>query len=394
MSDSFTEVTNQSWSSRLGGSIKGILFGIVLFIAAFPLLFWNEGRAIKTEKSLEEGAAAVVSISPEAIDPANEGKLVHTSGMTATDESLQDSQFNIAVNAISLSRKVSIYQWQESSESHTEKESGGGTKTTKTYSYSKQWSSTLSSSSSFKHPEGHQNPASKPYENQTWYANNVTIGQFKLNSSQIRQIRGAQAIPITKSNLPASGNATISGQDIYLGDPSKLQIGDARISFQAIKPGQISLIAQQQQNTFMPYTTSFGETIQLLTSGHVSAIQMFETELSKNTILTWIIRLVGFLVMTLGLSLIFKPLSVLGDVVPFIGNVLEGGIGIAAGLISFALSLSIIAVAWIFYRPLIAAVLIAIVFAVLYLLKKKVSDNKEAASTISPAKPSPPPTVY
>lgn len=390
MSDSYTEVTNQSWGGRLGGSIKGILFGLVLFIAAFPLLFWNEGRAIKTEKSLEEGAAAVVSISAEAIDPANEGKLVHTTGMASTEESLQDSQFNIALNAISLSRTVSIFQWQESSESHTEKEMGGGTKTTKTYSYSKQWSSSLSSSSSFKHPEGHQNPVSKPYENQTWYADNVTLGQFKLNTSQIRQIKGAQAIPVTKSNLPASGNATISGQDVYLGDPSNPQVGDTRISFQAIKPGQISLIAQQKSNTFMPYTTSFGETIQLLTSGQVSAKQMFETELSHNTILTWIIRLVGFIVMTLGLSLIFKPLSVLGDVVPFIGSILEGGIGIIAGLVSFALSLITIAVAWFFYRPVIAAVLIAIVFATLYLLKKKVTDKKASPNEATPGKP----TVY
>ena len=394
MSDSFTEVSNQSWGSRLGGSVKGILFGIVLFFAAFPLLFWNEGRAIKTEKSLEEGSAAVVSISPEAIDPANEGKLVHTSGMAATDELLQDSQFNIDINAISLSRKVSIFQWQESSESHTEKELGGSTKTTKTYSYSKQWSTTLTSSSSFKHPEGHQNPASKPYENQTWYADNVTIGQFKLNSSQIREITGSQAVPITKSNLPASDNAVISGQDLYLGDPSKPQVGDTRISFKIIKPSQISLIAQQKNNTFMPYTTSFGETIQLLTSGNVSAKQMFETELSNNTILTWIIRLAGFLIMTIGLSLIFKPLSVLGDVVPFIGNVLGGGIGIVAGLLSFALSLITIAVAWIFYRPLIAAVLIAIVFAILYLLKKKTSGKKETTTTVSPGKPPVSPTVY
>ena len=40
-----TEVSVESWGSRLGGAFKGILVGIILFILAFPLLFWNEGRA-------------------------------------------------------------------------------------------------------------------------------------------------------------------------------------------------------------------------------------------------------------------------------------------------------------------------------------------------------------
>ncbi len=53
--DSFTEVSSQGWFSRIGDSIKGILFGIFLFIAAFPLLWWNEGRSVERYNSLKEG---------------------------------------------------------------------------------------------------------------------------------------------------------------------------------------------------------------------------------------------------------------------------------------------------------------------------------------------------
>ena len=74
--DTFTEVTDQSWFSRIGGSIKGVLVGLILFVAAFPVLFWNEGRAVKTARSLTEGAAAVIEVSADAPDPGNEGKLV------------------------------------------------------------------------------------------------------------------------------------------------------------------------------------------------------------------------------------------------------------------------------------------------------------------------------
>ena len=62
-SDSFTEVTHQSWGSRLQEQATQSLVGFVLFLAAFPLLFWNEGRAVDGHKALEEGKA-VVAVYP------------------------------------------------------------------------------------------------------------------------------------------------------------------------------------------------------------------------------------------------------------------------------------------------------------------------------------------
>ena len=72
-----TETTTIGWGSRLGGSVKGILFGLLMFVAGFPLLFWNEGRAVTDTKTNEEGAASVVEAQAGEIDPAQEGRLVH-----------------------------------------------------------------------------------------------------------------------------------------------------------------------------------------------------------------------------------------------------------------------------------------------------------------------------
>lgn len=44
--DRFTEVSHTSWGGCIRTSFKGLLFGLVLFLGAFSLLFWNEGRAI------------------------------------------------------------------------------------------------------------------------------------------------------------------------------------------------------------------------------------------------------------------------------------------------------------------------------------------------------------
>lgn len=100
--DRHTLVTRQSWGSRLGNSLKGVIVGLILFLLAFPLLFWNEGRAVRQKRALEEGAAAVTSVASERVESANEGQLIHLSGVATVSETLSDAQFEVAVTALRL----------------------------------------------------------------------------------------------------------------------------------------------------------------------------------------------------------------------------------------------------------------------------------------------------
>ena len=70
MNDQFRSVRNVGIGSRLVESIKGVLVGILFFLGSFPLLFWNEGRAVRRAKDLEEGRGAVVAVAAETVDPA------------------------------------------------------------------------------------------------------------------------------------------------------------------------------------------------------------------------------------------------------------------------------------------------------------------------------------
>jgi hypothetical protein len=45
--DIFAEVTSRNVFQHLGGSLKGIMFGGILFLGSFPVLFVNEGCAMK-----------------------------------------------------------------------------------------------------------------------------------------------------------------------------------------------------------------------------------------------------------------------------------------------------------------------------------------------------------
>ena len=49
--DEYVEQTTTGLGSRLAQSIKGVALGIVLFIIAFPVLWFNEGYAVKTARS-------------------------------------------------------------------------------------------------------------------------------------------------------------------------------------------------------------------------------------------------------------------------------------------------------------------------------------------------------
>ena len=52
MSDEVTEVSYQSWFSRIGGALSGMFVGLFLFVVAFPILFMNEGRALHRAQDL------------------------------------------------------------------------------------------------------------------------------------------------------------------------------------------------------------------------------------------------------------------------------------------------------------------------------------------------------
>jgi Transmembrane protein 43 len=177
MADQFSEISSESWFGRIGSSIVGILFGFIFILVSLALLSWNEGRSVKTAKSLQEGAASVVSVEPSPVNPSNENKLIHVSGQVITsDELLKDPAFAITAHVIRLSRNVAMYQWKEEEKSETKNKLGGGTETVKTFSYEETWSDKRIDSSKFKHPQDHTNPAAMIAQNYTAIAQQVSLG--------------------------------------------------------------------------------------------------------------------------------------------------------------------------------------------------------------------------
>lgn len=385
--DVYEEVSNKSYGGRLKESLKNILMGFGLVIGAFVLLFWNEGRSVQTYKTLKEGESLVVSVESAKIDSSMNNKLIHTTGKANTTTSITDPILGVSSTALILERTSEMYQWTERTEEKTEKELGGGERTVTRYYYEKKWSSSVHDSSTFKRSAGHENINHMPIKNAKFINDNITLGAFRLPKNLAEQI--SELTTLIPKNVDGVNNnfkqyASIEGDMIYItngGTPSAPKIGDIRVSFKVALPQDVSILAVQKGDSFAKYLAKAGGTIYVLYQGLHSSEAMFKSEHEANVLLTWILRAVGFGMMFFGFTMIFKIFSVILDVIPILGNIAEFGIGIASFLLALILSLLTIAIAWLFYRPILSIVLFAVIGGIFYYVKirkKKSVTNPKA----------------
>lgn len=390
MSDSFTEVTTKSWGSRLGESIKGVLFGLLLIVGSCILLFWNEGRAVQTQRSLTEGAGLVVPADPARVDPANDGKLVHVSGDIKPGAPLADPDFMVSATALRLVRAVEMYQWKEESRTETRKNFGGSEERVTTYEYHREWSETRNDSSRFKRPEGHVNPQ-MAYRAASYSSRDATMGAFRPGTNVIDRLPANETVPLDPSlarklSGRVKGPVHIVDGRIYLGDnPSDPRVGDLRITFKIAPGGPASIVARQAGTGFAAYQTKAGDALLMVRPGIMSAADMFAAAQRENQILTWILRLVGVFLMFIGFLLILNPLVVVADVVPFIGSILGAGAAIVSLVLTAVIAPVVIAIAWFWYRPLVSAVVLAIGIGLAYGFKRWASQRVAAKRAAQPA---------
>ena len=379
---SVTETTHQGYFSRLGNSFKGILFGLFLFFASIALLFWNEGRTVKRAAALKEGAGAAVTVDSAALDPAKEGKMVHFSGRTTVSGELADPLFGFSAPVLGLIRKVEMYQWEESVKTKEKINTGGSSDTVKTYTYEKTWSEDLIDSGDFKE-EGHANPQAFAVEPSEQFATGVTVGAFRIPDDRVPSMGSAVQVPAAPVDAPLASGAPAGLLRAPFGFyysatgatnlPPEPAVGDLRITLFRKDPCDVSFVAVQQGDTIVPYVARNGRRVLLQANGAKSKDDMFESAQSANKTIGNLLRIVGFFAMFLGLCAVLNPLKVLADVLPFLGRVVGAGTGIVAFLVALPVSLVTIAVAWLFYRPLVGIALLACAVAAIVALRKKLS---------------------
>ena len=408
----YQKVTTTSYGGRLKNALSGVGAGFIMLIAGTVLLFWNEGRTVKTTRMLKEAQGVCVELpSIDVVDAEYDGKMIHASGYAGTEDILNEGMFDISINAIKLIRTSEYYQWVEHQHSETKDKVGGGQETITTYTYSKEWVSSPVNSSSFEDPDyrGIDNEVLLNVENKTCQAENVSFGAYTFPESLISQMNDSKPLPVElkpevteyyeKEFRRVSGASADqsyvhpSGNVLYIGtNPNSPKVGDVRVTFKQVLPGDVSILAVVNGNTFGKFTAKNGYSLITLEDGTVSMDEMFANEHSSNKTMGWILRLVGFLLVFFGFKNIFNIITALLKVLPFLGNIANLGVNLVAGVLAFAWSLVIIAIAWLFYRPVLGILLLAAAAALIWWLGKKSKDKKavEPAPAVAPEAPAAP----
>ena len=455
----FTETTTTGYGTRVGRSFKSIGSGFILFCLATALLWWNEGRAVKTEKMLNEAAGAYVEMeNPNKKDASLEGELICGTAMATTEDSLVDAQFGIGAKAIAIGRRVEYYQWVEHAQSKSEDKLGGKEVTTTTYTYTKEWVSSPVESAQFKDPAyQNKNMVLTTIEDAEQYAENVSFGAYKLSESLIHSISSSEgmdlaiaedllkqfdkstqaayerfygvqkststaqqpvqqsapqpAIPDSiKALLPDSVKAALDSLQavndsinkqmeiaenkkdleyvhqasnvLYFGRvPGSPEVGDVRVTFEKIVPAKVTVMAVVDGDSFKPYKAKNGKRFQTLVMGKKSGDEIIDAEKSANNMWLWALRILGVMLVIAGLKGIFGFLETILKVVPFIANIFGWGVGVVCTVIGVVWSLIIIALAWLFYRPLLGIALLVLAGFLVWVFAFKGKDKlKEMAA--------------
>jgi hypothetical protein len=456
----YTETTTTGYGTRVGNSFKAIGSGILMFIIGTVLLWWNEGRAVKTEKMLDEAGRAYVEMeNPNKKDASLEGELVCGTAMATTEDSLTDAQFGLGAKAIAIMRTVEYYQWVEHEQRKREDKLGGKEVTTTTYTYSKEWVRRPVESAEFKDPAYQKkNMVLNTFEDVEQYAENVSFGAYQLSENLIHRISSREAMdlalsedmltqfdkltqaayecfygvknavqepvqkPVQQPVAPDSIKALLSdsakavidsiqaindsiqrvtdsimakaenkkdleyvhqaGNVLYFGRvPGSPEVGDVRVTFEKIVPAKVTVMAVVDGNTFKPFKAKNGKRFQTLVMGKKSGDEIIDAEKEANNIILWALRIFGILLVIGGLKGIFGFIETILKVVPFIAGIFGWGVGVVCTVIGIAWSLIVIALAWLFYRPLLGISLLVLSGFLVWVFAFKGKDKlKELAA--------------
>ncbi len=331
MSNVYREVTRTGYGRNILNSFVGALIGLLLFFGSFFVIWWNEGRT-----NLALVASESIPATAGTIDAAHEGKFVAVTGDLVANEPVGDAPYLKPGDYLQLERRVEMFAWDEESRSETRDKVGGGSETITEYTYEKKWTTSPENSANFKQPDGHTNPA-LAIEGKTVQAPGATLGAFGLDLDQLTLPDGSVVVLTDQTVQPESG-ARLDGGYLFTGQgtQSSPQIGDIRISYTAVRsPAGVTVFGQQSGERLTPFLYEKSSTFfRALNGDRNAAIQELQTE---HTIITWLLRGGGFLMIWIGLLLVVSPLGTVAGILPILKQIT----GFISGIVTFIVALVI-----------------------------------------------------
>jgi uncharacterized protein YacL len=109
--------------------------------------------------------------------------------------------------------------------------------------------------------------------------------------------------------------------------------------------------------------------------GAKSGDEIIDAEKEANNMILWFLRILGCMMVIGGLKGIFGFIETILKVVPFIAGIFGWGVGLVCTVIGVAWSLIVIAIAWLFYRPLLGISLLVLAGFLVWVFAFKGKDK-------------------
>mmetsp|Transcript_38273 Transcript_38273/g.68432 ORF Transcript_38273/g.68432 Transcript_38273/m.68432 type:complete len:538 (+) Transcript_38273:103-1716(+) len=209
---------------------------------------------------------------------------------------------------------------------------------------------------------------------------------YKLNDMLIKEVKSKKLLVIRKGAHLHDGHVSWTASDgrdddnmtVFRQSPgTQTEIGDLRVRFE--KSGDLStlsIVAKQGQDGKLEAATLTDKSgkegltkVNWLEEGEKSKSEFFLEKLNENTANTYALRVGSFFLIWLALYLITSPLAAAPKLIPFIGRMISGAVGCVLCSLNFfvagAITLITIAIAWVMFKPLVAAAIFAGVGALL-----------------------------
>lgn len=267
--------------------------------------------------------------------PDADGKLVLAVGSPEVKSPARDEQFGVAVDAPALVRKVEMFQWNE-------------TNVGSQRGYEMDWFDHPIDSSTFNNPTGHANPGAFPINAARFDSPEVVVAGFKLDPALVRMIHGPEPIEPDLSRLPANMAATFQvrgGTLVTSTDPAHPQVGDLRVSWLQIAPGELTVFARDHGGTLAPAHDPAGDQIAQVLLGKLSLTDVL-TDAPQPPRFKWARRIFAVLLAWAGVDLLLPD-----------ARRRDRGLALAIAIVPLAL---LAAVYWFDLRMLAFAILVLV----------------------------------
>jgi hypothetical protein len=208
---------------------------VALVVAAAIAAWANKDRIVGYYEARHGSSVAVVDVAADHIDPANEGRGIRLAGKLETRAPARDDQLGVSSKAALLLRDVEMYQWREQCRGDD-------------CTYEMVWSRQPIDSHRFHHADGHDNPRQRLLDAR-FAGDDLRVGAFVVSADVVEAQANAEDLPVRSADLPPNLAATFSDANGFLyagGDPAHPKLGEVRVSYRTVPPGEIKLSGVQR----------------------------------------------------------------------------------------------------------------------------------------------------